>query len=484
MSVEVMGVDNKAVQMLEAAGYIPSRVRWTPVDEALYGVKDLFRLPEEKAEALRFNAIRHSFHHWYSNCDWYHRYSNEFDVTPSDIKSPSDLHRVPMISHRFYKTYLEGPDFTNWLAQVFVGDLEKPKMTNGNPSLDEVIEAYAEVGVMASYSSGTSGRFSFIPKDHITFIRSQYILGKMGISEILGDWYEPGAYAYLLGPNPSKTSMWVGKVVSLMDHVFRDCQYAFDKDITTQIVRISQGDVRGLTDKLMAAVIQLLNVTSNMIPKIVRWLEERERSDDKVFIAEAPFILHAVVSRLEREGRTFDFGEKGAVITGGGWKTHEDEKIPMKSFRESVERTLGIPEENQVDLYTMVESNWHAIQCPEGHYLHIPASVVYPLVLDESMRPVGYGESGRFAFIDPLANSYPGAIITGDVVKLHERCPICDRIGPVLEPEVRRMSGEEIRGCAEEMRRLMDSETPELIHDLICAPDRSRMPMMLLQRED
>ena len=78
----------------------------------------------------------------------------------------------------------------------------------------------------------------------------------------------------------------------------------------------------------------------------------------------------------------------------------------------------------------------------------------------------------------------PGAIITGDMVKLYEKCPVCDRVGPVLAPEVRRASGEEVRGCAEEMRRLIDEQTPELMHDLVCTPDMSRMPLMLLEKDD
>lgn len=484
MIVEVMGMENNAVQMLKAAGYVPPKDSWTPVDEALYGVKELFELPKDKAEKLRFEAIKYSFNHWYSNSEWFQRYSNEFDVTPSEIKTPEDILKIPLISHRFFKTFLEGGDFVKWIAQVYIGELRKFALAQSKLSLDDVIDTLYDIGVLAAYSSGTSGRFSFIPKDHLTFIRSQYILGKEGISEMLGQWYEPEAYAYLLGPNPSKTHMWVGKVVALMDHVFQDTQYAFDKKITTQIVRISLGDIRGLTEKVMATIIKYINSASNMIPKVINWLEKRELGGDKIFIAEAPFILQSVISKLEKDGRTFDFGEMGAVITGGGWKTHEDEKIPMKKFRENVEKVLGIPEKNQIDLYTMVESNWHAIQCPEGHYLHLPPSIVYPIVLDESMQQVDFGESGRFGFIDPLANSYPGCIITGDIVKLHEQCPVCERVGPVLEPEVRRATGEEIRGCAEEMRRLVDNETPELIHDLICAPDRSRMPLMLLQKED
>jgi hypothetical protein len=34
------------------------------------------------------------------------------------------------------------------------------------------------------------------------------------------------------------------------------------------------------------------------------------------------------------------------------------------------------------------------------------------------------------------------------------------------------------------MRKLMDDQTPELLHDLVCTPDRARMPMMLLDREE
>jgi len=198
-----------------------------------------------------------------------------------------------------------------------------------------------------------------------------------------------------------------------------------------------------------------------MIPNIIKWLDERDKAGDKVFIAEAPFLFQRLLDELEQQGKTYDFGEKGAVITGGGWKTHEEDKIPMDMFRANIENV-----------------------CPEGHYLHLPPTIVYPMVLDEHLKPVGYEESGRFAFIDPLANSYPGCIITGDIVKLYESCPVCGRTGPVLEPEVRRATGEEIRGCAEEMRRLMDNDSPELIHDLICAPDRSRMPLILLERED
>ena len=77
------------------------------------------------------------------------------------------------------------------------------------------------------------------------------------------------------------------------------------------------------------------------------------------------------------------------------------------------------------------------------------------MVIDENGEEVAEGEEGRFAFLDSLALSYPGFIVTGDKVRLLNECPACGREGPVLEPEVTRVKGEEIRGCAEEMRRIL-----------------------------
>ena len=448
---------SKATQKMQDIGYVPSRKTWTPVDEALYGVDTLFRLPKEKTDELRFNAIKHAFNYWYEESKWYHIYCNEFDFSPSSLKTYDDLDRLPLISHRFFKAYLEGQEFVNWLLSISINKVDKPKINKRNPSMDDLIDVFAEKDIMAVYSSGTSGRFSFIPKDTKTYMRSQYALGKMGISEMLEHWYDDTAYAYLCGPNPSKTNMWVGKVVKLMDDVYTNVQYAIDRQITTQLMRVSNGDIRGLSDAVMAAAMQLMGTTKKITGNVIKWLEEQERLGHKVFLAEAPFIMQ----------RVFD-----------------TEEIPLKEFRDKAERVLGIPHENNIDLYTMVESNWHAIQCPEGHYLHLPPTLVYPMVLDENNQPMGYGETGRFAFIDHMANSYPGAMITGDMVTLLEECPVCGRTGPVLEPKVRRMTGEEVRGCAEEMRKLMDDQTPELLHDLVCTPDRARMPMMLLEREE
>ena len=175
----------------------------------------------------------------------------------------------------------------------------------------------------------------------------------------------------------------------------------------------------------------------------------------------APFLILELMDALERNGKRFEFGERGRVGTGGGWKISEDKRVSAADFRKRVEEVLGIPEARCLDLYTMVEINGSMTTCPEGHYFHIPYTWVKPFVLDRSLMPAGYGESGRFAFIDALAYSYPGFIISGDQVRMLEHCPVCDRPGPVLEPEVQRAPSVEMRGCAEEVRRVLAQDFSE-----------------------
>ena len=164
------------------------------------------------------------------------------------------------------------------------------------------------------------------------------------------------------------------------------------------------------------------------------------------------------MKKLEKEGKSFDFGERGGVATGGGWKAYEGGRVPVVDFRKQVEKVLGIPEKYCLDIYGMVEGNGWLVHCPEGHYLHSPYSYYKPLVLDNEYKPIGYGEWGRFAFLDAAAYSYPGFLMSGDKVRMLEHCPVCDRPGPVLEPEIKRAAGAEIRGCAEEVRRMLSAD--------------------------
>jgi hypothetical protein len=435
--------------------YTPSKEIWTPVDDALYSPPDLFRIPLNDGLELQLKSIKYTFTHHYNNNKVYHNFCKERGFSPEDIKTTEDLEKIPLIPDTFFKDYPAGKDFALWLGNLFTGTLPRVVIKQSNPTYDEVINAFNESGMVVSYSSGTSGRHTFIPRDRRTFNVSEYAIAKSVISMIYPLW-DYHLHGYLLMPNPKKTNVYAGKVCTIYFDAIQDVRVAIDRDITTELIRMTMSGQKGLKTKLVKYFAK--RESEKMINEIIKWLEYHEKTTEKIALVGAPFILSFVMKKLQKEGKSFNFGERGGIGTGGGWKAYEGARVPVAEFRKQVEKVLGIPEKFCLDIYGMVEGNGWMVHCPEGHYLHSPYSYYKPLVLDDGNKPVGYGEWGRFAFLDAAAFSYPGFIISGDKVRMLEHCPVCDRPGPVLEPEIKRASGEEIRGCAEELRRMLSAD--------------------------
>lgn len=435
--------------------YFPSKDVWTPTDDAIYKPDDLYRIPLKEANEMQLNSIKHTFIYHYTNNKIYRNFCKEKKFAPTDIHTIDDLEKIPLISEGFYKNYPAGRDFAIWLANIYTGRLPRVVITQKNPTYDEVINAFNQAGMTVSYSSGTSGRHTFIPRDQRTYYASEYAAAKSVMNMIYPLW-DPKMYGYLLMPNPKKTNVYAGKVCTIYFDAIQDVQVAINREITTDLIQMTMTRQKGLKSNLVKYVAK--RESNKMIEKIIHWLEYHEKTENKIAIVGAPFILSFVMKKLEKDGRYFDFGERGGVATGGGWKAYEGARIPVIEFRKQVEKILGIPEKYCLDIYGMVEGNGWMVHCPEGHYLHSPYSYYKPLVLDDEYKPIGYGEWGRFAFLDAAAFSYPGFLISGDKVKMLEHCPVCDRPGPVLEPEIKRAMGEEIRGCGEEIRRMLSAD--------------------------
>jgi len=440
----------------KAEKYIPQKKDWTPSDEAVYGVKDVYKVPVKKAQELKFNAIKYAFKNSYEKNDIYKNFCKEKKFSPDDLKKHDDIEKIPLLPNNFYKNYPDGKEFATWLANMYSINLPKIKISGKNPTYDNIIDSFNNSGMRVCYSSGTSGRHTFIPRDTRTFNIAEYSLAKGAISMAYPIW-DYDMYGYLLMPNPEKTNLFVGRVATIYFDVVHDVQVSIDREINTETISMSMsGGKGGLKSLIVKAALG--RMYKKIVNNIISWLEKNEKEKNKIMFAGAPFLLYAVVEKMKETGQTFDFSDRGAILTGGGWKAQENKRIPVEEFRKIMEEMLGINPEYCLDAYAMVEGNGFMVHCPEGHYLHVPHTYYHPMVLDDEYKPMGYGETGRFAFIDGTTTSYPGFMITGDKVKLLEHCPVCDRPGPVLEPEVHRAAGQEIRGCAEEVRRMVSSD--------------------------
>jgi long-chain-fatty-acid---luciferin-component ligase len=261
-------------------------------------------------------------------------------------------------------------------------------------------------------------------------------------------------HSLVLTPSPTQSNLWVAQALAFFPDLFDDVTHGLDLYISANLA----GEVMTGEAKQRSASLSTTERGQITVGSAIKWLERYHKTNDTIRLFTFPFLLLGIMEALEQLGKHFEFGERGFIMTGGGWKLSEDKRISPEDFRKRVEETFGIPETHSFDAYAMVELNGACVHCPEGHFLHIPYPWLKPFVLDQSLKPVGYGEWGRFAFLDAIPGSYPGFIMTGDEVRMLERCPVCDRPGPVLEPSVRRAPGQEMRGCAEEVRRVIEQD--------------------------
>lgn len=447
--------------------YAPPKERWAPPDEALFRPKILYETSEKKARGLRLNAVKYAFRYHYSNSPFYHNFCKDVEVKPEDVKTEGDYPKIPLISDLLFKDHPDaGGEFITWLSKIFVGQFPKIPTTSKRKSYDDIIDALQKENITMVFSSGTSGNFSFVPRDKITWDRQMYVCSR--IFELSPYNFQSSKYKIIwLGPNPIKTHLYIGRLTMMILDLFDEANIYFgiDRELTTEAIKILMGTSEGVMGKIKSSMIRpfIAFEENKIMEKLVEILDKSEKNEEEIGIGGAPFFVELLMSKIEEKGLHFNI-EKGMVVTAGGWKTFGGIEIPAEKFRERAEKIFGMPTSNCRDIYGMAECNALYLSC-EGHYKHVPHSILYPMVLDEESDPVGFGEYGRFAFIDPLANSYPGFIMTGDRVKILEHCPVCDRPGPVICEDISRMGRVQDRGCGAALARMFSQEVTKTMEE-------------------
>lgn len=150
------------------------------------------------------------------------------------------------------------------------------------------------------------------------------------------------------------------------------------------------------------------------------------------FLGFPAFIYRLLGMRKERSMKPVDFGPESWAMTGGGWKTFENESISRDLFARLMEEDFGIRSHQVRDLFGMVEHGVPYVQCEKGAF-HIPVYSVpfirHPLTL--KLQP--QGEAGLLQLITPYWTSYPAlSILTGDIAAIGPECN-CGRKGMTLQ---------------------------------------------------
>lgn len=143
------------------------------------------------------------------------------------------------------------------------------------------------------------------------------------------------------------------------------------------------------------------------------------------------FALKLTEEFKKRRGRYPRLNPASGVITGGGWKTLQDEAIDKKEYRKILADSLGIPVANVRDLFGMVEHGVPYVDCRLGNF-HIPN---YGRVIARdpgSLEPLPFGRTGLLQFMAPYLTSYPSlSLLSSDAGAVLEGCR-CGLPGRVL----------------------------------------------------
>ena len=343
-----------------------------------------------------------------------------------------------MITGEAFKSYdaawLKNADFpamTSWLESLYSSPivLESESIN----SLAEWKLQLRKQGVFLMYSSGTSGRISFIARDPMTW---KY-LRTISIS-YANDQFRPGNEGnqfdcLVLGAEGD--GLGIQGAASGLVKFSQRSHYLY-----SAVSGHLAFDVGAFNPDLNADYAQ------RCYQNAIAFLQQAIELQHPVLIFGAPFQLARFCEQVTAACGSLKLLTGSIIVTGGGWKTFQGVKLARKDLYQRVLEALCVPDDAIIDAYGSTEINCTLLSCSQHRY-HIPP-LIEPVVLDYSlMGSVGAQGFGTLGFLDPFALSYPGFIITGDKAKLlHGKCE-CGLHGWYISGEIERDQKLEVKGC-------------------------------------
>jgi Acyl-protein synthetase, LuxE len=335
---------------------------------------------------------------------------------------------------------------TDWLRRLFVRD---PRVAlDGVDDVETWRDRLRGDQIHLMYSSGTSGRLSFVPRDVATW--RALCENPRFYSRPLGDGDEPTVGAsdcLILGPRGSGFGLQAAGIG--LARTAERTHYLFDTLFDADTFRsLRSTSPRVARDSGTAEFVEATTVERDgAYAAALAFLREAVAGNRRVAVFGPPFQVAELCARVRAEGTGLRLPPGSSVLTGGGWKLNEHERVTQAELAERVDGALGVPRPYLVDAYSTAELNCVLVSCGEGRY-HVPPLIEAVVVDDLFMTVHGDDVTGRLGFLDPFARSYPGFFVTGDIGRLVCGGCKCGLSGPAFVGEIRRAPSEETTGCA------------------------------------
>jgi len=427
---------------------------------------------------LRHEAIKLNHAHYMENIPVYRELAREEecgeDAALAVIKNKLMLDAG--IFKNYEQSWLDNGDFgrmTQWLSGIYHKRIDKDM--SGINTIDDWIEQLGMAGIHVVYSSGTSGAFSFIPRDKqdwelaktaniacLAPLLSRRVVGGALSRQLLKSavhHISPDNFVKLAGQKkglPDFDAAFLGfrqgrmgnqALIEELSPFFRRHYFLYDIDITGTALRCLRRGARTDEERQLTERLQVETIGHKEI-NYLRFIDNIQKSTDeeqKTFIFGAPYQFKELCDVLAGHNRRLELKKGSFVLFGGGWKSFTGDAISRETLVDMLADALNIPPEMILEGYSMTEINTLMLRCEYGRF-HIPP-VIEPVIFNEELKPLnGNDVKGAFGFLDPLAASYPGFIISGDHVHMIDGECGCGLSGPAIT-EIGRLPGIEVKGC-------------------------------------
>lgn len=411
--------------------YVRPQNEWSSVDKAIYSNET----DPVKQKELRFEALKFAFNwHFYQN-RVYFNYCKMMGVSPDDIKTEDDLLKIPLVSDSNFKKYPSDiklfPAYFKDTCSIPVNFGDVPK--EAFKDYDSFFKYADKLGYHITFSSSTSGTFSFVLRDKITLDRISYvsirsILDRMPFTDVETlTPYSPDKVRIIGSlPNGQGSNYFMTTIYNPImgsGKIYPDVRWGIKIPITTKIMRIQSGHAKK-SEKILSTLSKVA-LPYMLWHTLIKELEKAQKEVPTTVLVFLPEFLSIFMDEMERKNISFDFSSdktdfyKGLLITGGGFKAAK-KVLDREEIMERVEKNFNIPREVQFDFYSANELNFPAIEC-EKLKKHLPF-YVKGFAIDDNGEILPPGERGRLAILDPISNSYPSFILTGDSAIVDNEC--------------------------------------------------------------
>lgn len=418
--------------------------------------EELYAIPKEEREKLQLEAVRLSFARLRDRVPALKKLADRQGV--DSIEKLDDVLPV-CFDHRVLKNYpiqiIENRDFaklTAWLDKLTVHDLKKVDLT-GLTTIEEWLDRLDAYGMLITYSSGTTGKLSFVPRSLDEFGPWKFhYYNVTRASSGLDPWTTrlPTFFPGYRGGHQTMLrimSMFNMEMAGGSEHYHT----LYDSHIPADLMALS-GRLQAAEDR---GEVERLGLESGLLEQRQQMLEQGRRREQDMEVWFSKLIeefrgkqvkiggtfsdLYRVAKAGMDKGVRCEFAPGSILTGGGGMKGYKD---APDDWEAQVKDFFGI--DRLGNQYGFSECIGNAPLCEHGFFHFLPYSVPLLMDPDGNSLPREGVQTGRLVLVDVIPTSYWGGFISGDEVTVHweEDCP-CGWGGPRVAKSIRRFSEKE-----------------------------------------